>query len=61
VKVGDLVYRKHGWHDRWGVVVEAANPRSDGKMQMLRIYWFVDTCYNGWFGAHKLEAVKKCP
>ena len=57
MKVGDLVRRRYQWHNRLGVVVEAVNPRSDRKMQMLRIHWFVDACYNGWYGEHKLDVV----
>jgi len=63
VKVGDLVK-----HKRWpfpknpmGVVMESANPNG-GKMMMFRVRWFVfDHEFRGWYGAHKLEAVKKCP
>jgi len=42
-------------------VMESANPNG-GKMMMFRVRWFVfDHEFRGWYGAHKLEAVKKCP
>ncbi len=66
MKVGDLV-RRASWRGRRrngvGVIVESANP-NNGKMMMFRVYWFHRERAIGegrWFGAHKLEAVKKCP
>tara|TARA_R110002124_G_scaffold88330_1_gene226835 strand:+ start:120 stop:299 length:180 start_codon:yes stop_codon:yes gene_type:complete len=58
MKVGDLV--KSNWNsNRMGVVVEVANP-VNGKMKMLRVYWFGNTMFKKeWFGSWKLEAVKK--
>ncbi len=44
-----------------GVILETANPKANGKMSMLRVHWFLRKDFDGWFGAHKLEPVKKCP
>jgi hypothetical protein len=56
MKVGDLVRRKYVQKEI-GVVVEAANPKPNGKMQMLRVHWFDLGRADRWFGAHKLEVV----
>ena len=56
MKVGDLVRRKYVQKEI-GVVMEAANPKPNGKMQMLRVHWFDLGRADRWFGAHKLEVV----
>ena len=57
MKVGDLVRRKYVQKEI-GVVVEAANPKPNGKMQMLRVHWFdLEQQPDRWFGAHKLEVI----
>ena len=59
MKVGDLVKSKGHFRNQLGVIVEAVNA-ANSKMPMLRVYWFGNPVFgNGWFGAHKLEAVKK--
>ena len=69
MKVGDLVRLAqptsysaktvHLYH-LVGVIHETANPKANGKMAMLRVHWFING-RKGWYGKHKLEAVKKCP
>ena len=60
MKVGDLVKSKGHFRNQLGVVVKKCN-HPTSKMAMLRVYWFGNPFFGkiGWFGAHKLEAVKK--
>jgi hypothetical protein len=70
MKVGDLVIRKDAfaeWQEDnpWmkdkeytGVVVETANPKANGKMQMICVYWFLDGV-KWWYGEHKLEVINE--
>tara|TARA_R110000824_G_scaffold230500_1_gene418166 strand:- start:390 stop:575 length:186 start_codon:yes stop_codon:yes gene_type:complete len=60
MKVGDLVKSKGHFRNQLGVIVEAGNPSDYNYMGMFRVRWFVfDHEFRGWYGAHKLEAVKK--
>ena len=70
MKIGDLVRLAQPWsystktvhlYHLVGVILETANPKANGKMAMLRVHWFLRKEFDGWFGEHKLEAVKKCP